>query len=130
MKKSISLVLLILTLFTLSACKKEASMPEKGDPITFKATVLSVETDLESIFVEADKKGGKEIYNVKCEAAARLQKACRHLQNEAHLLTGFVRFKEISSVLIAEITPKIMALPLIAPNFVLRIPQEGVQITQ
>ena len=54
MKKSISLVLLILTLFTLSACKKEASMPEKGDPITFKATVLSVETDLESIFVEAE----------------------------------------------------------------------------
>lgn len=54
MKKSISLVLLILTLFTLSACKKEASMPEKGDPITFKAMVLSVETDLESIFVEAE----------------------------------------------------------------------------
>ncbi len=82
------------------------------------------ERDILLCCIEADKKGGKEIYNVKCEAAARLQKACRHLQNEAHLLTGFVRFKEISSVLIAEITPKNMVLPVIAPHFETRFPME------
>lgn len=50
--------------------------------------------------------------------------AVRHLEHEAHLYTGFVRFSEASGALTAQIEPKNIVLPLIAPHFCERFPNE------
>ena len=42
-----------------------------------------------------------------------VRKAVRHLEEEAHLLTGFVRFSELDGVLAGEISPKNRVLPLL-----------------
>ncbi len=43
--------------------------------------------------------------------------AVRHLEREAHLYTGFVRFSEANGALIAQIEPKNIVLPLISGHF-------------
>ena len=53
-----------------------------------------------------------------------VRKAVRRLEEEAHLLTGFVRFSELEGVLAGEITPKNRVLPLLRPHFCGRFPQE------
>ena len=53
-----------------------------------------------------------------------VRKAVRHLEEEAHLLTGFVRFSELEGVLVGEISPKNRVLPLLRPHFCGRYPQE------
>ena len=53
-----------------------------------------------------------------------MRKAVRHLEEEAHLLTGFVRFSELEGVLAGEISPKNRVLPLLRPHFCGRYPQE------
>ncbi len=53
-----------------------------------------------------------------------LTEAVRHLGNEAHLLTGFVRFSEANGVLVSMIEPKNIVLPIIAPHFCSRYPNE------
>ncbi len=57
-----------------------------------------------------------------------LEKAVRHLNNEAHLLLGFVRFREMAGVLVAEISPKNHVLPVIAPHFADRFSGERLLI--
>ena len=51
--------------------------------------------------------------------------ALKHLRGEAHLLTGFLRFREVSGALIATIAPKNRALPLLAPHFIERFAMES-----
>lgn len=53
-----------------------------------------------------------------------LMEAVRHLENEAHLLNGFVRFSESNGVLVSMIEPKNIVLPIIAPHFCTRYPNE------
>lgn len=43
--------------------------------------------------------------------------AVRHLNQEAHLFQGFIRFSEVNGVLTAQIEPKNTVLPLIARHF-------------
>ena len=52
-------------------------------------------------------------------------RAVRHLENEAHLLKGFVRFSQLDGVLVGEIEPKNRVLPLLRPHFCSRYPQEA-----
>lgn len=47
-----------------------------------------------------------------------LMQAVRHLDHEAHLYTGFVRFSDCDGVLMGEIEPKNRVLPLIRAHFV------------
>ena len=54
-----------------------------------------------------------------------VRKAVRHLEEEAHLLTGFVRFSELDGVLAGEISPKNRVLPLLRPHFCARYPGEN-----
>ena len=54
-----------------------------------------------------------------------LMKAVKHLTGEAHLLTGFIRFFIHDKVLAAQITPKNYVLPLLAPHFCGRYPDEN-----
>lgn len=50
--------------------------------------------------------------------------AVRHLNHEAHLFQGFVRFSETNGVLTAQIEPKNIVLPLLAQPFAERYPGE------
>lgn len=52
-------------------------------------------------------------------------KAVRHLQGEAHLLKGFVRFSELGGVLGGEIEPKNRVLPLLRSHFCARYQNEA-----
>jgi probable DNA metabolism protein len=58
------------------------------------------------------------------ETVHELNAAVLHLNHEAHLYTGFVRFSEYNGALAAVIEPKNNVLPLIAPHFVERFPEE------
>lgn len=55
----------------------------------------------------------------------KLRKAVYHLEQEAHLYTGFVRFSELGGILVGEIEPKNRVLPLLRPHFCGRYPQEN-----
>lgn len=54
----------------------------------------------------------------------RLTKAVQHLNNETHLLTGFVRFSDYQGILVSQIDPKNRVLPLLQSHFCDRYPQE------
>ena len=58
----------------------------------------------------------------------RLSKAVRHLGREAHLLSGFLRFSDAGGALVAQITPKTFVLPILAPHFAARYPDENLMI--
>jgi len=53
-----------------------------------------------------------------------ITKAVQNVQGESHLFTGFLRFSEYSGVLAAIIEPKNFVLPIIAPHFCDRLPNE------
>jgi len=53
-----------------------------------------------------------------------LTEAVRRLEREAHLYTGFVRFSEADGALAAQIEPKNIVLPVIAPHFLTRFHTE------
>lgn len=53
-----------------------------------------------------------------------LHKAVYHLEHEAHLYTGFVRFSDCQGVLISEIEPKNRVLPILRGHFVQRFNTE------
>ena len=54
----------------------------------------------------------------------KLRKAVHHLEQEAHLYTGFARFSDLEGVLVGEIEPKNRVLPLLRGHFCGRFPQE------
>lgn len=58
------------------------------------------------------------------ETVHELNAAVFHLNHEAHLYTGFVRFSEYNGALAAVIEPKNNVLSLLAPHFVERFPEE------
>lgn len=53
-----------------------------------------------------------------------LNKAVRHLENEAHQLIQFVRFSQYGTALVSIIHPKNTVLPLMAEHFCARYPNE------
>ncbi len=62
-------------------------------------------------------KGGSIVNMLADQTVSELTNAVRHLNNEAHLLKGFVRFSEANGALVAQIEPKNIVLPLLAPHF-------------
>ena len=63
--------------------------------------------------------------NLTDSAVLKVNKAVHHLEEEAHLYTGFVRFSQMDGVLVSQIEPKNRVLPLIRPHFCSRFPQES-----
>ena len=59
---------------------------------------------------------------------APLIEAKRFIGNEAHLLKGFVRFREYEGKLVATITPKNYVLPVLMPQFCERYAEETFMI--
>lgn len=62
--------------------------------------------------------------NLADETLLPVLKAVRHLEGEAQLLRGFVRFSEFSGILGGEIEPKNRVLPLLRSHFCSRFPNE------
>lgn len=62
------------------------------------------------------------------DVVARLRGAVGRLENEAHLLLGFTRFSDCGGALVARIGPKNCVLPLLAPHFCARFPEEHFMI--
>jgi probable DNA metabolism protein len=58
------------------------------------------------------------------ETVQAMCRAVEFLNREAHLLKGFLRFSEFNGALAAEIEPKNFVLPLLAPHFRTRFPEE------
>ncbi len=54
-----------------------------------------------------------------------VRRAVQHLNSEAHQYKGFVRFSELSGILVGEIEPKNRVLPLLRPHFRGRYPGEN-----
>ena len=76
-------------------------------------------------FLRLGYRHGKSVLNrLTDETVHVLTVAVRHLNHEAHLFQGFVRFSETSGVLTAQIEPKNIVLPLLARPFAERYPGE------
>jgi len=70
------------------------------------------------------KEGGGFLRNFSDETLHPVAAAVRHLDGEAHLLKGFVRFSEMGGVLGSEIEPKNRVLPLLRSHFCARYREE------
>lgn len=68
--------------------------------------------------------GPKVIHYLADDTVSALHKAVRHLQNEAHLLNGFVRFSAYGPLLAAQISPKNQVLSLLEAHFCDRFQSE------
>jgi probable DNA metabolism protein len=64
------------------------------------------------------------LQNLADETLLPVLKAVRHLEGEAQLLRGFVRFSDYSGFLGGEIEPKNRVLPLLRSHFCSRFPNE------
>ena len=69
-------------------------------------------------------RGARILRQLTDPAVARVDAAVRHLENEAHLLKGFVRFSQLGDALVGEIEPKNWVLPLLRPHFCARLSGE------
>ncbi|MBC5649033.1 TIGR03915 family putative DNA repair protein [Christensenella sp. NSJ-35] len=69
--------------------------------------------------------GSKVMRMLADDVVNTLFKAVKHLEGEAHLLTGFIRFSIHDKALVAQITPKNYVLPILAPHFRGRYPDEN-----
>lgn len=108
-----------------------ASIPLKIDkeaPNFLRRAFLTCLPHKEKHMLDFMRKGyrvGAKIMNMLQDATVhKLFKAVQNLGGEAHLLTGFLRFSIHGGVLVARITPKNFVLPLLAPHFVDRYPNE------
>lgn len=70
------------------------------------------------------KEGAEFLRNFSDETVYPVASAVRHLNGEAHLLKGFVRFSELGGVLGSEIEPKNRVLPLLRSHFCARYREE------
>ena len=76
------------------------------------------------MIVKLLKEGPGFLWNFSDETAHPILTAVRHLNGEAHLLKGFVRFSELGGVLGSEIEPKNRVLPLLRSHFCARYRDE------
>ncbi len=70
------------------------------------------------------KKGPSITRMLQDETVFCLHKAVQFVDNETHLLKGFIRFAQRNGALTAIISPKNQVLPRLAPHFVQRYPEE------
>lgn len=70
------------------------------------------------------RRGARVMEDLTDSEVCLLHKAVHHLEHEAHLFKGFLRFSDQGGVLTAQITPKNQVLPLLRPHFCTRYPEE------
>ncbi len=86
--------------------------------------LLDKELYLYRMVVRLLKEGPGFLGDFSDETAYPILTAIRHLNGEAHLLKGFVRFSELGGVLGSEIEPKNRVLPLLRSHFCSRYRDE------
>lgn len=74
------------------------------------------------------KLGSSVMYMKADETISILNKAVLHLEREAHLYLGFVRFSIFENAMVAVIEPKNFVLPLMVRHFCDRYPEENFMI--
>jgi probable DNA metabolism protein len=74
---------------------------------------------------KARREGPGMVDHLTDETVDALTKAVMHLEHEAHLLTGFIRFSVYGSIMAAQIGPKNRVLPLLAEHFTRRFSREA-----
>lgn len=82
------------------------------------------EIRLYQLVVKLLREGPGFLQNLADETLLPVLKAVRHLEGEAQLLRGFVRFSDYSGILGGEIEPKNHVLPLLRSHFCSRFPNE------
>ncbi|MDD3347560.1 TIGR03915 family putative DNA repair protein [Oscillibacter sp.] len=76
------------------------------------------------LVVKLLRQGPHFLANFSDETLNPVVRAVRHLEGEAHLLKGFVRFSELGGVLGSEIEPKNQVLPILRSHFCARYRNE------
>ena len=97
-----------------------AELLQKG----FLTCLPEKELYLYRLVVKLLREGPGFLRNFSDETLYPVVKAVRHLNGEAHLLKGFVRFSELGGVLGGEIEPKNRVLPLLRSHFCSRYQNE------
>ena len=97
-----------------------AELLQKG----FLTCLPEKELYLYRLVVKLLREGPGFLRNFSDETLYPVIKAIRHLNGEAHLLKGFVRFSELGGVLGGEIEPKNRVLPLLRSHFCARYQNE------
>lgn len=91
----------------------------------FLTALPEKEMPLCRVIRKAGAQGGAVLTDLRDPDVCRLTDAVRHLDNEAHLLTGFIRFEDYQGVLVAVIAPKNRVLPLLVRHFTERYNTES-----
>lgn len=86
----------------------------------FLTCMVDKEIHLYRLIVKLLSQGPAFLRNLSDETLYPVAAAVRHLNGEAHLLKGFVRFSELGGVLGGEIEPKNRVLPLLRAHFCAR----------
>jgi len=97
-----------------------AELLQKG----FLTCLPEKELHLYRLVVRLLKDGPGFLRNFSDEILHPVANAVRHLNGEAHLLKGFVRFSEMGGILGSEIEPKNRVLPLLRSHFCARYREE------
>ena len=97
-----------------------AKLLQKG----FLTCLPQKELYLYRLVVKLLREGPGFLRNFSDETLYPVLKAVRHLNGEAHLLKGFVRFSDLGGVLGGEIEPKNRVLPLLRSHFCARYRDE------
>ena len=71
------------------------------------------------------RQGARLMSDLTANEVCIVRQAVHHLEHEAHLLKGFVRFSDQEGVLVSQISPKNRVLPLLQPHFCSRYPGEA-----
>ena len=90
--------------------------------------IKNKEMELLMLAIKLNKEGKNAIFDVSSRAVHNINKGILALKNESHLFCGFVRFAEYNGVLVSEIQPKNVVLPVILKHFETRFPNENYMI--
>lgn len=90
-----------------------AELLQKG----FLTCLPAKELYLYQLVVKLLKEGPAFLQNCGDDTLSPIFYAVHHLNSEAHLLKGFIRFSELGGILGSEITPKNRVLPLLRSHF-------------
>lgn len=76
-------------------------------------------------FIRLGYSKGPIVYDMlQLETVAKVHNMAKAVENEKHLLLGFVRFAEVNGGLVATIEPKHLVIPLMQRHFTSRYPEE------
>lgn len=97
-----------------------ANLVQKG----FLTCMPDKEIALYRLILKLLREGPGFLRNISDETLSPVYSAVRHLNGEAHLLKGFVRFSELGGILGSEIAPKNQVLPILRSHFCARYQNE------